>query len=475
MNTLVKGMNKESNKTITQNGRRIKKSSQNALVDLFFAIGALRADPDRGVELFQKAVDADMDLAVRIALYARDVRGGMGEREVFRRILRDFAQRHYDDAKKVIPLVPEVGRWDDLFALMNTPVQKEAFDLIEHALVHEQNGLAAKWMPREKGTKGDWAKALRKHMGLKPKEYRKLLVSLSSTVEQQMSSNRWADINFEHVPSVASARYQNAFSAKTPHYQDYISSLEKGDAKINAEAIFPHTVIQTVIKGEKRVAEQQWKALPDYLSSGKSFIPVVDVSGSMAIGINGGYHPGGVRAMDVSIALGLYCAQRNKSAFKDGFITFSNIPEWIDVSGLSLAKAVQRTARAPWRMNTDLDKTFNLILDVAKKNNVPQGDMPDMVLILSDMQFDRSTRGKNKVHASIKEQYKEAGYKMPDIVYWNLVDYGANTPVSFDKNGTALISGFSPAIMKSVMAADTLTPFQMMLDAVGGSRYEWNK
>lgn len=475
MNDLVKGMSKESNKTTTQNGRRIKKSSQNALVDLFFAIGALRADPDRGVALFQKAVKADLDLAVRIALYARDVRGGMGEREVFRRILKDFAQRHYDDAKKVIPLVPEVGRWDDLFALMNTPVQKEAFDLIEQALVHEQNGLAAKWMPREKGTKSDWAKALRKHMGLKPKEYRKLLVSLSSTVEQQMSAHQWGDINFEHVPSVASARYQNAFSAKAPHYQEYIASLEKGDAKINAEAIFPHTVIQTVLKGEKRVAEQQWKALPDYLSSGKSFVPVVDVSGSMSIGINGGYRPGGVRAMDVSIALGLYCAQRNKSAFQDKFITFSDRPEWIDVSGLSLAKAVERTARAPWGMNTNLDKTFELILDVAKKNNVPQGDMPDMVLILSDMQFDQSTRGKNKVHASIKEQFKEAGYKMPDIVYWNLVDYGSNTPVSFDKNGTALISGFSPSIMKSVMAADTLTPFQMMLDAVGVSRYEWNK
>lgn len=134
MNKLVQSIEKEDNKTTTQNGMKIKKSSQDALVDLFYAIGALRGNPQRAVELFQKAFNANKEMAVRIALYARDVRGGMGERENFRQMMKDFAIRDFKNAKKVIPLIPEVGRWDDLFVFIDTPVEKEALDFYAKAL-----------------------------------------------------------------------------------------------------------------------------------------------------------------------------------------------------------------------------------------------------------------------------------------------------------------------------------------------------
>jgi hypothetical protein len=474
MNKMTQAIEKEENETVTQNGMMIKKSSQDALVDLFYAIGGLRNDPARAIELFQKAFKANKQLSVRIALYARDVRGGMGERNLFRLMMQWLASNDHKNAIKMMHIISEVGRWDDMFAFLYTPVEKEALSYLAKNI---ENPLCAKWMPREKSTKKAWALKLRNHMGLSAREYRKLLVGATDVVEQKMSAKQWNNIEFSHVPSLASARYQKAFYRNAPaNYGEYINALETGEegVKINAGAVYPYDVIKSVAMGEHRVAEQQWKALPNYIEDDKSFIPLIDVSGSMTQML--GNNPN-LCVQDVAMSLGIYCAQRNRSAFKDKFLTFANVPNWVDIGGLDLKEAVNKTRRAPWDMNTNFELAMKLIVDTAVRSNVPKKDMPDYLIVFSDMQFDIAKTHKNKPHGMSRQMFEDAGYDMPIMVYWNLSDYGANTPVSFDKDGTMLVSGFSPSIMKSIMAMDldNITPYALMLKAIMIDRYNWKQ
>lgn len=475
MSALAQAMKEAANGTYTLNGMPVNKSSLDAHVDLFFAFGANRGRTENVLSLFQSAYHANEDLAVRIALYGRDVRGGMGEREHFRQILRDLARSgEYYTVRQLIPFVPVVGRWDDLFALVNTPLESDALSFYVEAL-EAGDALAAKWAPREKSANSGWAKALREYMSLTPKLYRKLLVSLTNVIESDMCAGNWSNINYDHVPSLAAIRYQRAFQNNDgARYQKYLTMVEKGEAKINAGAVYPHQVVQSIFRGDARAAEQQWKALPNFIPEGKSFIPMVDVSGSMCQAVS---RSDSTQAMDISIALGLYCAMKSVGPFEGKMLTFSQSPSWIDVSGLSLQSAVSRTRSANWGFNTDIEAAYRLILDVAVKNNVPQSDMPDYLIIFSDMQFDEATRGGSKgISADIERRFQSVGYQVPKIVYWNLVDYGRNTHVTFDQKGSALVSGFSPATMKAVLSdVESFTPLNVVLEAVMTDRYDWQK
>lgn len=473
MSALAQAMKEATNGTYTLNGMPVNKSSLDAHVDLFFAFGANRGSSERILELFQRAYAANEDLAVRIALYGRDVRGGMGEREHLRVILRDLARSgEYYTVRELIPFVPVVGRWDDLFALVNTPLQEDALSFYSDAL-QSGDALAAKWAPREKSANSGWAKALREFMGMSPKQYRKLLVSLTNVIETDMCARDWGNINYDHVPSLAAIRYQRAFNNNDgARYQQYLSRLERGEAKINADAVYPHQVVQSITRGSARAAEQQWKAMPNFIPEGKSFIPMVDVSGSMGQPVS---RTESTTAMDVSVALGLYCAMKAKGPFEGKMLTFSQRPTWVDVSGLSLESAVRTTRNANWGFNTNIEAAYRLILDVAVKNQVSQSDMPDYFIIFSDMQFDEATSGCG-ISADIQRRFEAAGYEMPKMVFWNLVDYGRNTHVTFDQKGSALVSGFSPATMKAVLSdVESFTPINVVLEAVMTDRYDWQK
>lgn len=473
MNQLIQSFDTEANKTTTLNGMDVMKSSQSSIVDLFFSFGSNRNTPDNVLPLFNKAANENLDLAIRIALYGRDVRGGMGEREVFRRVIKLVATSFPSAFKNtnLINKIVEVGRWDDLFVLFGTGAEKAVLDKIATAL-NDGDPLASKWMPREKSSNKEIARKIRNHMGMSSKSYRKMLSRLTNVVEQKMSNNEWEDINYNHVPSVASARYQSAFMRHDPDgYQKWISSLEENDgtAKVNASAIFPHDVIKSLSQGEERVAEQQWKSIPDFVCDGVSFLPMIDTSDSMGVGV-----ANGISAMDVSMGLGLYLAQRNKSDFKNRALSFSENPSWINFEGLSLKQAFVEMYQVDWGFNTDLVRAYREILKVAVDNNVAQEDMPDVLLILSDMQFDSAVRG-GGIDENIRRDFEEAGYNVPVCLYWNLNDYGTNTPVSYDQRGVVLVSGFSPAIMESVTSSDleNLTPIKMVLDAVDNERYNW--
>ena len=467
MNKFVHALSVTPVSSRTENGMQAQKSTMSSVVDLFYNIGASRGK--NIIPQFERAFQEDADLALRISLWARDVRGGAGERQLFRDVLR-YLERHHSEVLKntnLLAKVPELGRWDDLLVFNYDPeIKAKAFDLIAAAL-REGNGLCAKWMPR----KGVLAVELRSALGMSPKQYRKTLVSLSNTVEQALCAKDYERINYAHVPSLAMSRYMKAFHRNDPkRFFEYRASLVKGETKINASAVYPYDVIKSLRSGaDSAVCDAQWAALPDYLD-GTNVLPLVDVSGSMCCSAGNNRN---LTCMDVSVSLGLYCASKNKGAFKDVFATFSQETELLNLSG-SLSEKLNQMERSDWGMNTNLHRAFDRILDLAVSNRVPAADMPSVLLILSDMQFDQCTDFDDSAMQMIRRKYELAGYTVPVIVFWNLHARG-NVPVSFDENGVALVSGFSPAIMKAVLAADfdTLSPETIVRDAVCIPRYDY--
>jgi hypothetical protein len=453
----------------TANGMKARKSTANKVVDLFYNIGASRGKDI--VPAFVGAYTEDRELALRIALWARDARGGAGERELFRSILKHLEKTDIDAAFALLRKIPELGRWDDIFAFTTPELKKAAYTMLGDAL-RAQNGLAAKWTPR----KGEVAREIREFFGMSPKQYRKSLVALTKVVETQMCANDWDNINFSHVPSVAASRYKKAFHRHTEKFAEYVAALVKGDptVKVNASAIYPYDVLKGVNyrsfdKTETDHIVAQWEALPNYVGSA-NILPMVDVSGSMSC-------PAGkntsVTCMDVAVSLGLYLADKNTGKFKDTFLTFSDKSELVTLKGNVVQKMAQMV-KSDWDMSTNLHAAFNKILDVAVKNEVPQAEMPEMVLILSDMQFNQCVRQDDSAMEMIERKYVAAGYSVPQVVFWNL-NSSDNVPVKADKSGAALVSGFSPAIMKALLAADMneFTPEGIMLKTVMSDRYSF--
>lgn len=461
-----------TNLTRTTNGMTALQSSHNACVDLFAQIGSARGrDLTRG---FTAAFRENKDIAVRILQWARDVRGGAGERDTFRSLLVNLADTgHEEIVLRLIAKVPEIGRWDDLFVLIgkSEKINDAIAETFAQALL-DRNGLAAKWLPREG----------KKHyhfffnaFGMTPKQYRKTIVGLTNVVETKMCAQEWDSIEFGKIPSLAARNYQKAFKKHTPElYQEYIDGLKSGATKINAGAIFPYDVIRG-LSGVEGVADAQWKALPDYMGdSEENILAVVDVSPSMDDRASDG-----LTCKDVSVSLGMYVAERTKGAFKDMFITFHSSPNFVDLSKCrSLRERLSTTRNASWGGSTNLQATFQLILNTAIKYKVPQADMPTKILIFSDMQFDTAvgnTAGSTALQM-IEKMYRDAGYKRPQVVFWNLNARFGNVPVSFGQDGTMMVTGFSPAVMKSILAAGEIpnvTPLDLMLEAVAIPRYDW--
>ena len=451
--------------TTTTNGMTALVQSNNANVDLFFSIGASRNKDI--IPAFVKAFVENAELALRIALWSRDVRGGAGERQTFRNILIHLEQNEIDSARRLLPHVTEVGRWDDLLVLKGA-LRNEALAMIKQAL-DNGNGLCAKWMPRQ----GMEAVALRTAFGWSPKRWRKTLVELTKVVETQMCAKDWHNINFGKVPSVASARYKKAFNRNTPKYAEYIERLVNGEEKVNAGAIYPHDVIKGVNDKAYNDVElkhviAQWEALPNYIGDAKTF-PMIDVSGSMTCQAGSNKN---LQCIDVAVALGMYIADKNTGVFKDAFLTFHSHPKIQVVKG-NIVQKIQQVYRADWGGNTNIEVALLELLKLAVSASVPQSEMPEILLILSDMQFDASD---SHYEASMIEElrtiYASAGYIAPKVVFWNLNAYD-NVPVRYDEQGVAMVSGFSPSIMKAVLKADMeqFTPEAIMLEAIMVDRY----
>jgi hypothetical protein len=461
MNSFVNAVSTVQMETRTDNGMKTFDSSKNALVDLFFTIGA-----SRGKDLsaqFVTALKQDETLALRLLMWARDVRGGAGEREVVRNILRGLEKNYPEVLERVLPHVAEFGRWDDLLIFKTKEVKALAFTLIGNAL-RERNGLAAKWMPRQ----GPIAVEIRTFYGMSPKFYRKSLVELTNVVESKMCANQWPEINYSHVPSLAAARYQKAFKKHDEAgYNAYKAKLVTGEAKVNAAAVYPYDVIKSRgFGGDDTVIQAQWDALPNYIGD-ELVLPVCDVSGSMSTPVGGNKN---LTCMDVCVSLGLYLADKNTGPFKDMFLTFSTKPKLQVLKGNLLDK-LNQLQTANWDMSTNLHGAFEQILAYAVKGNVAADDMPKYILVMSDMEFNVCTNHDDSAMQMIERKFVEAGYSVPNIVFWNLNARQGNVPVKFDKKGVALVSGFSPSIMKSILASESLDPVSVMMQTLNSPRY----
>ena len=469
----------------TENGMKAWATSDSKVLDLFGKIGSSRGRDLTPV--FSAALAEDENLAVRVLLWARDVRSGAGERQTFRSLLRALETQNPALAGRIMHKVPELGRWDDLFAYRDATNRKNALRMYADALMNG-DGLAAKWAPRLASSKKATtpgkleklknASELRKFMMLSPKEYRQIIVGATRVVESLMCAKRWDEINFSHVPSLASARYQKAFGKNAADaYSAYIRELQKPQeerdpkVKINAGAVYPYDVVKSIRKGNEAVANAQFEALPNYVGDSK-IMPMVDVSGSM-----GTMLAGGMTAMDIALSLGLYLSSKTSSDFKDMFITFTSSATIQVLKGTLSQKMRQMSGAVGY--DTNLSKAFDSLLQTAKRGNVSPENMPDYILVLSDMQFnDYSIKGTDATALEMaRQKYRDAGYKCPSIIFWNLAARTSadQSPVKMDDKGVCLVSGFSPAIMASVLGAnpEEFTPQAMMLKTIMNDRYSF--
>ncbi|PCJ96631.1 MAG: hypothetical protein COA52_00005, partial [Hyphomicrobiales bacterium] len=420
----LKSGNLETNMAKTENGALTHATSGNACVDMFFKLGAMRgADVSRIQSTFHKAFMENPELATRIALWVRDIDKGAGERKIFRDILLWLETNEIVLCEKVVEHViktPKLIRWDDILIFKTAFMKDIAYNAIEEAL-KAKDSLCAKWCPR----KGLIAVELRKHMGLTPKQYRKLIVGLTNVIETKMCNNEWEAIEPSKIPSLASARYRTALFRHIPDVmENYANKVEKGEAKINAGAVYPYDVLKPLMNysyyhssnctaSEVKIAQAQWNALPDFIGD-NSILPVIDVSGSMGSTI-----AGNLTCMDISLSLGLYCATKQSGPFENLVVTFSNKPKFIQLKKSNISENLKIMRQMDWGMNTNIQATFDALLERSKRFEVTQDDMPKYILIISDMEFDSCSERLTNFQ-NIKSKFKKAGYIMPNLVFWNV-------------------------------------------------------
>lgn len=467
----------ENNKTLTTNNAGALKSTMSPLVDLFGTIGALRERSDfEVIQMFSKAFAEDKLLALKMLFYSRDVRGGLGERHVPRIIYKHLAKVYPDILKKNLVLFPEYGRWDDLWVLLDTSLKEDVCKLVYDKLksdhASDKPSLLGKWMPSENSSSKETkrlAKILKNGMGASSKQYRQLLSGLRAKikiVETIMSTNEWNGIEYSKVPSRAMNIYRKAFAKHDEvGFANYLSDVEKGEQKINSSTLYPYDIVEKILGGEfNKVLEEQWKALPNYVTEESSNILVMaDVSGSMT-----------GRPMATSIGLAIYFAERNTGVYSNKFMTFSHNPDFVELMGDTLYEKVRNASNANWQMNTDFEKALLLILNTAIRNGVAQSELPKSLIVISDMQFDGSmmSYGSWTFYDKMKEKYSSYGYEIPNIVFWNVNNTSDAFQVSSDYRGVQLVSGQSPSTFMAVVTGVGKTPYELMYDTLNVKRYE---
>lgn len=466
LDTLEKNTNKTAR---TENGAVAYKSTLDPVLDFFSKGGALRGRTNEAIKLFERAFASDPKYAVRTLFYLRDIRGGQGERTLFREILNTLDDSTVD---KIVKYIPEYGRWDEV------PLTNEGVELIKKQLDYDVDAMAdgdsvsllAKWLPSENTSSLETrqrARKLAKLLGLNPGQYRKKIVSLRKYIkllEQTMSSREWANIQYDKLPSQAHRKHIKAFKRHDEsRYDEYLGAVEKGEKKINSGTLFTYEIYDMVAgygfreESQVRTADAMWNALPDY-TSGKNALVLADVSGSMS-----------GRPMSVSTSLAVYFAERNEGPFKGKYMTFTDIPEIVTVRGRNIQEKLNYVENNHVGYNTDLQAAFRAILNAAKQSNASQSELPELLYIISDMQFDSqmSNCGETNFETAQRE-FSEAGYELPHVVFWNVRSSEGQPATKFD-NRVTLISGQSQSTFQYALAGKT--PLQSMMDILDSDRY----
>ena len=479
MTTFLNALRRETNLTYTENGAVTNKSSLDPIVDFFSLGGAMRGRPEEAADLFEAAYQEDPQTAVRTLFYLRDIRGGQGEREIFRAGLRRLDKLTGDIQTgswlEILGHIPEYGRWDDLLAL---GVRADVCQVIHHQLkddliAYSSSPLApvsllAKWLPSENASSEETkarARRLIEWLGMSPAEYRRNLSRLRARIrllEHDMSSNNWNAIDYGKLPSQAHRKHVKAFQRHTPErYQAYLDSVEKGEAKINVSTVYPYEIWRMVFRNDQeKYANVAWENLPDY-TRGNDALVMADVSASMTWEQN-------ALAMATAISLALYFAERNEGAMKGYFMTFASNPELIKVSGRTLRERMQNIMRSPIGGSTDVLAAFRAIL----RATVKSGEKPPSTLyIISDMQFNRCAGNTSDTTFQIaKQEFEQAGLELPHVVFWNVNARQTQAPATIFDGNVSLVSGCSPTIFS--MAVEGKSPRQLVDEVVNSPRYD---
>ena len=511
MSAVRQTLNNEFNVSVTENGAVGYRTTGKELLDLNFAVASLRKMSDQEVaNRFMKAFCENQILAMKWLFYARDIRGGVGERRLFRVVLQNLVQSNPDMVIPVINLIPEYGRYDDLWCLLyNDEAAQVVYQIVDKQLKQDWENMAAgkpisllaKWMPSINASSAQTvadAKKLCKALKMTEREYRKSLSKLRKyldVVEVKMSDKNWSEIKYEAVPSRANLVYNSAFLRNDEaRRREYLGKLEKGETKINAGTLFPHDIVHKYmtnggwygrsLKAKDATIEALWKALPNTVNDCGNTIVVADGSGSMCCNVD---KSSSVTALEVANALAIYFAERSSGQFKDKYITFSERPQFVDFSNnKSLHDKLQNALAHNEVANTNIEAVFDLILTTAINNRMSQKDLPKNILIISDMEFDScaSTSSTHKdrwgytvrtapdkrLFDVIAKKYAAAGYKIPRLVFWNVNSRTGTSPVKENDLGVALVSGFSVNIAKMVMSGKT-DPFECLLETLNSERY----
>lgn len=473
----------ELNRTYTENGAVTHASTHSDCLDLFATIGALRSSSGQEiVNRFVRAYTEDPDLAMKTLFFARDVRGGLGERKVFRVCLRWLAKNAPNSVRKNISYIAEYGRWDDLLALMGTSCETDALLLIKNQLEADLNAmdmgddvsLLAKWLPSVNASNADTvrnAKRIARYLGMDDGTYRKTLVKLRGRIRIIENNLRQKDYTFDYSkqPSKAMFKYRKAFHRNDgERYGAFLEQVSRGEAKLHTGALTPYEIIAPIFadrvsQEERRAMDVTWNGLEDF-TNGENALVVVDGSGSM-------YWGGNPLPAAVAQSLAIYFAERNAGTFRGHFITFSHSPKLVQIKGLDIYEKVQYCRKFNECANTNIQKVFELILKAAVKNKVSQSQMPSTLYIISDMEFDCCAEDAELTNFEYaKKIFAEKGYQLPKVVFWNVQSRNTQQPVTMNEQGVALVSGCSPRIF-SMVTSGNLSPMSYMLDVLSAERY----
>lgn len=458
------------NKTQTENGAETFISTTSNLLDFFALGGATRNNLTLAEDLFRKALAENKEEAIRILFYLRDVRGGQGERAVFRHCATILANEYTEEFSKVASLISEYGRFDDLVSLVETKSSEVVLSVIKEQLVKDMQSetpsLLAKWLPSENTSSKKTRELAKKvRLGLKigatEREYRKTLTQLRAKikiVEHNLTNKEYSTIDYSKIPSQAGLKYKKTFKKNDEvRYSKFLEDVTNGKATINTKTLYTYQIYNAVNKGDDiKTLDVMWNNLPDY-THGKNAIVVADVSGSMS-----------GDPMSVSVSLALYFAERNKGTFKDYFITFSDNPKLQKIQGKNIREKMYNLQCADWSGSTDLQKVFEVLLDTAVQNKAETTELPETIYIISDMEFNSCVQGGTN-YQNIERRYTEAGYKLPNIVFWNVNARNKQVPVTKNQSSVTLVSGFSPSTFK--LAVENKTPIQLMEEVIHSERY----
>ena len=486
MLNFLDALKNSSNLTTTENGGTAYASSVSFCLDMFFKAGAMRnTDAKTIADTVIRAYAEDPDKTMKIVFFARDARGGLGERRFFRCAVNALAGVAPDSVRKNLRNFAEYGRYDDLCVLLGTPLEKDAAELIKARLDEDKKSMAqggkvsllAKWMPSvnasSKATR-NMGRHLAALLGMNEPEYRRTLSALRKYADILENRLRERDYTFSYdiQPSCAMFKYRRAFIRNDgERYTEFIRKVAKGEAKLNTGRLYPYDIVRAALNNnisdeERKALDVSWKNLPDLTASKKeNAIAVIDGSGSMTWGQ-------GIRPVDAALSLGIYFAEHSEGLFANNFITFSMKPQLVEIKGNDIVEKVRYCDTFNECANTNLEAVFLLLLRTAMQNQAKQEEMPSKLYIISDMEFDYCIVGGNEepMFREMKKLYEQNGYKLPKIVFWNVNSRSGVIPVKQSETGAALVSGYTPAIFDMVMGGE-ITPEAVMNKIISSERY----